>query len=153
MPTINQLSGIDVIVGGDQLALYSGAQSDTRSVTVTTLTNYVADAIIGTQDETIYNLTTVGSGFTVSALPTSVGGSVWAQLTLSATAATGTVILPGVDDRAPGQEVLVTCTQAVTSLTVSGNGAGVLGAPTTLAANGYFRMAYDSISNQWFRVG
>ena len=153
MPTINQLSSTEVIVGSDKLALFSGSQQDTRAVSITTLTNFVADSIIGTQDETIYNLTTVGSGFTVTALPTSAGGSVWAQLTLSGTAATGTVILPGVDDRAPGQTVLVTCTQAVTSLTVSGNGAGVRGAPTSLIADGFFTVCYDSISNIWYRVG
>jgi len=52
-----------------------------------------------------------------------------------------------------GQQVVVTSTQAVTTLTVSGNGASVNGAPSTLAANGYFRLRYDQINNSFYRIG
>jgi hypothetical protein len=64
------------------------------------------------------------------------------------------------DDPAPGgvgvqdrQELLVNCTQAVTTLAVSGNGATVTGAPTTLAANAFFRLRFDQASSVWYRVG
>jgi len=51
------------------------------------------------------------------------------------------------------QTVLVNSTQELTALTVSGGAASVNGAPTTLAANGFFKLKYDEIVNSWYRVG
>jgi hypothetical protein len=152
MPTIDQLSQAGAIDGADELALFSKANGDTRKVTAQQLADCMLQVIEGEPDDTIYALSAAG-GFTVPALPAAPGGSVWAQITLTAPASTGTVILPGIADRANGQEVLVTCTQAVTALTVSGSGAVTAGAPTSLAANGFFRMRFDLVSNTWYRVG
>lgn len=72
-------------------------------------------------------------------------------LTPSGTLATGTVVLPETPtDRIV---VLVTSTNEVTALTVDGGAATLRGEPTTITANGYFRMKYDSISQTWYRVG
>jgi len=49
--------------------------------------------------------------------------------------------------------VLVNCTQAVTTLTINGNGATVTGAPTTLAANAFFRLRFEAVAGVWYRVG
>lgn len=153
MTTITQLSQAGSITDADELALYSKANGDTRKITTTLLAAYVLAAIEGTPDETVYSLATDGSNFTVAVLPTTPGGSVWAQIALSAAAPAGTIILPGIDDRAHGQEVLVTCTHAVAALTVSGSGAAVAGAPVALAAHGFFRLRFDSISSTWHRIG
>lgn len=152
MPTIDNLASTTVLEDTDTIPLYSVSERDTRKVTLPILADYVQTAIEGEPDETIYALTVVGSTFTVSAFPTVAGGSVWVQITLSSPATAGTVILPGVDDRVPGQEVRVTCTQSVTSLTINGNGATIAGGPTSLTANGFFTLSYDNISNNWFRV-
>lgn len=48
-------------------------------------------------------------------------------------------------------EITVVTTTAITALTVSGVGTTVAGAPTTLAANGYFKMRL--IGTVWRRVG
>lgn len=74
-------------------------------------------------------------------------------LTPAGTLATGTITLPASTSVRDKQTVLVSCTQIVTTLTVSGNGATVNGAPTTLAANGYFTLKYDISVNSWYRVG
>jgi hypothetical protein len=153
MPTIDQLSQAGSIGDKDELALFSKENGDTRKITALQLAAHVLAAIEGTPDETVYSLATDGSSFTVAVLPAAQGGSVWAQIALSLTAPSGTIILPGADDRAHGQEVLVTCTKAVNALTVNGSGAAVAGAPTSLAANGFFRLRFDSISNTWYRIG
>jgi len=153
MPTIDQLSQASSISGADELALFSKRNGDTRKVTGEQLADYVLAAIDGEPDETIYSLTTDGNSFTVVVLPATPGGNAWALITLSVPAPAGTIILPGVDDRAHGQEVLVTCTQAVAVLTVNGSGAALAGAPGSLAANGYFRLRFDSISSTWYRIG
>lgn len=153
MPTIDQLSQASSIGDADELALFSKANGDTRKVTAPQLADYLLQAIEGAPDETIYSLTTDGNSFTVAVLPATPGGSAWAIITLSIPAPAGTIFLPGIDDRAHGQEVLVTCTQAVAALTINGSGAAVAGAPASLAANGFFRMRFDSISSTWYRIG
>jgi hypothetical protein len=153
MPTIDQLSQASSIDDADELALFSKANGDTRKVTTLQLAAHVMTAIEGTPDETVYSMVTDGSGFTVVVLPTTPGGSAWAQITLSAPAPTGTIVLPDIDDRAHNQEVLVTCTRTVTTLTVNGNGAALSGAPTTIGPASPFRMRFDSISSTWYRIG
>lgn len=43
MPTINQLSPVDSVAGGDNIPLWSEAQSDTRRASFTTITQYLAN--------------------------------------------------------------------------------------------------------------
>jgi len=74
-------------------------------------------------------------------------------LTPAATYAAGTIVLPEKTSCIDGQELMCTCTQIVTALTVSGNGATVNGAPTALAANGFFRLRFDAVFSAWYRVG
>lgn len=153
MPTIDALPRADVLFDTDEIPLFSPTQRDTRKVSLPQLAAYFDAVNEGETDETVYTLPTVANGFTVAPLPAVSGAGVWAQLTLSSTASTMTVILPGLPDRAQDQEVLVTVTQPVLALTVSGNGATVRGAPAVLGADGFFKMRYDSISNTWYRVG
>jgi hypothetical protein len=107
MPTIDQLSQAGSIDDADEVALFSKANGTTRKVSGSQLAAYVLAAIEGTPDDTVYSLSAAG-GFTVTALPAAPGAGVWAQITLTTAAPAGTVILPGIDDRAHGQEVLVT---------------------------------------------
>ena len=68
--------------------------------------------------------------------------------------ADGTIVLPLAATCRDGQTLLVNCTQAVTNLAITLNGAaGAVGAPTTLAANAFFTLKYDSPSTNWYRVG
>lgn len=72
-------------------------------------------------------------------------------LTPTAGFAAGTIELPGGIDRG---EILVNCTQAITALTMTpATGDTVIGAPTALAANDFFRLKYDGVLNAWYRVG
>lgn len=93
------------------------------------------------------------TAFSIQVLPPSDGASVYLLMTPLATYAAGTIVLPTLAQCIDGQELLVSCTQIVTALTVSGNGATVNGAPTTLAANGFFRLRFNFPSASWARVG
>lgn len=94
------------------------------------------------------------TGFSVTIAPPSNGASMFLLLTPAATYAAGTITLPAQATCVDGQELLVTCTQIVTSLTVAGNGSTVNGAPTTLAAaNAFFRLRFDGVLKAWYRVG
>lgn len=76
----------------------------------------------------------------------------WLVLTPTGTFADGEIVLPDVDSCVDQQTVQVNCTQIVTTLVVDGNGATVTGAPTSLAANGFFTLRLDAVTRTWFRV-
>lgn len=153
MPTIDQLASSDALEPEDTLPFYSKANSDARKVTLPVLAGYLQALNEGEPDQTVYALAVDGSTFTTTIEPAVAGGNVWALLTPSAPFTAGTITLPGIESRGDGQEVLVSCTQAVAALTVDGNGATVNGAPAALVANGFFRMRFDLVALAWFRVG
>lgn len=93
------------------------------------------------------------TGFNVAIAPPTNGASVFLLLTPAGAYAAGTITLPAQAVCIDGQELLVTCTQAVTALTVAGNGSTVNGAPAALAANGFFRLRFDGVFKAWYRVG
>ncbi|WP_180008217.1 hypothetical protein [Acinetobacter sp. YH12238] len=66
---------------------------------------------------------------------------------------TGSIKLPERYSVRDAQELAVTCSQQITNFTIDGNGALVVGAPNALAANGFFKLKYDKLSNTWYRVG
>lgn len=92
------------------------------------------------------------TGFNVQVQLPVNGASIFLLLTPNAGYAAGTITLPAVATCIDGQELLVACMQLVTALTVAGNGAPVNGAPTTLAANGFFRLRFDGVFKAWYRV-
>lgn len=91
------------------------------------------------------------TGFSVQI--TDGSDSIWLRLTPTAGFAAGTIVMPASSNAIENQEVLINCTQIVTTLTMDGNGATVTGAPTTLAAaNAFFTLKFDSVTTTWYRV-
>lgn len=157
MPTINNLTAVDSVVAGDLVAIYDQSNGDARKAALSVILAYMQA-----------NLTVGGFGAytTQYAAPSATGFSVTITdgadddknvhliLTPAAGYAAGTIVLPLNTSLVDKQEVLVNCTQAVTTLTVSANGAGaVTGAPTTLAANAFFRLKFDAATDAWYRIG
>lgn len=144
MATINQLSATDTISGGDLLPVYKQNQGDARKCSITTLMDYV-NANVTTVTQNTQYAAPAATGFSVTVNT----GNVWLILTPVSTYAAGAIVLPtGATDK---DTVTVNCTQIVTSLTVS-SGATVVGAPTTLAANGFFTMRFDAATSTWYRI-
>lgn len=151
MPTINQLSTVDTLSSGDLFPVYVSSEGDARKASATTVREFVlANASIADDKITQYAAPSA-TGFTVTILNGS--DSIWLILLPTAGFAAGTITLPAVANCVDKQELLVNSTQAVTTLTIGGNGATVTGAPTTLAANGFFRLRFDGLAKVWYRVG
>lgn len=149
MTTINQLSAVDAVQASDQIPVYSSENGDARKAALSLLKTYFQT-----------DATSADSLVTQYAAPSATGFSVqvasqgtWLVLTPTAGFAAGTIVLPLSTSVADRQELLVNCTQSVTTLTINGNGATVTGAPTTLAANAFFRLRYDAVAGVWYRVG
>lgn len=150
MPTINQLSPLSQVSGGDQLPIYATNNGDARRVSITQLLEYFQQTFAAPTVST--NLYTPGTGFNIT-VPTPTTAQQWMLLQPAGTLATGTITLPlntGVPD---GTEVRVTTTQIITTFTLALNGAAAaFGAPTTLAANAFFTMRFYQSTNSWYRV-
>ena len=151
MSTINQLSAASQLSAGDLLAVFSTSNGDARKVSISVLAAYIQSLLTPLDTFVTQYVAPNASGFSVSI--GQPGLSTYLLLTPTGAFAAGTITLPAVDTCVDGQQLLVSTTQAVTALTVAGNGATVNGAPTTLAANAFFRLRFDGVSKVWFRVG
>jgi hypothetical protein len=140
MPTINQLSGISQVSGGDLLPVYVSNNGDARKISISQLLQYFQQTFASPTMAT--SIFTPGTGFNV-AVPTPVSQQQWMLIQPAGTLAAGTVTLPLNTQTPDGTEILVTTTQQITAFTLAANGAAQLyGVPTTLAAQDNFRVRF-----------
>jgi len=151
MPQINQLTATDQVQPGDQVPIYSSSNGDARKSSLSLLKSFFQEGITAADDKITQYAAPSATGFSVQINNDS--DSVWLVLTPTGGFAAGTLILPAVANCVDRQEILVNCTQAVTTLTINANGATVTGAPTALAANAFFRLRFDGVTDTWYRVG
>lgn len=153
MTDIYGLNNADQLKVGDLIPIWSGDNGDTRRVSISALVTFVLSQIAANSGFVTQYSAPNASGFTVMLAPPVSGTSVFLLLTPAADYVAGTISLPAQSTCIDGQEVLCSCTKAVAALTIDGNGAvAVNGAPTTIAANGSFRLRYDAISRSWYSV-
>lgn len=152
MPRFNQLTRTDTVTAGDIVAVFVQNDGDPRGAAMSVLQAFMQENLnFQTEEFTTQYASPSSTGFSIQILD----GSANVHLILTPTGgfAAGTTVLPARANLVDKQEFLLNTTQAVTTLTITGNGATVTGAPTTLAANAFFRLKYDLNSNVWFRVG
>ena len=150
MPTINQLPLMAQVSPGDQVPVYSPNNGDARRLPVSALLQYFQQTFASPTLAT--NVYTPGTGFNV-AVPTPVAAQQWMLIQPAGTLALGTITLPLNTQTPDGTEVLVTTTQQITGFTLALNGAtAAYGAPSTLAAEDFFRMRFVAATNSWYRI-
>lgn len=150
---INQLSQAQSLNLGDLIAIFSLNNGDARSASLSLLVSFIQSQLTSGGSFLTKYASPNATGFTVATDPVTNGGDVYLLLTPLAGYAAGTLQLPLQQNCVDGQQLLVSCTQAVTALTVNGNGSTVNGAPTSLTANGFFRLRYDGVNKSWYRIG
>lgn len=148
---ISDLDTQDEVVATDCFPIASHNGQDTRKVTARAILAYIMANSTEADDKVSVPSSPTATAFTVNL--TTYTASVWLILTPTGTFATGAINLPPSGVAQDKQEVLVSCTQIVTALTVAAGTLGIVGAPTTLAAGGFFRMRYDGVNQTWYRVG
>lgn len=143
MGSVYKASRANVLASGDLVAGYSQEFGDDCAIPLSVLMTYInANIALGKLTSQYASPTATGFSVTVGS------GDTHLLLTPSGAYASGTVVLPSGVDR---EVVTVTSTQAVTTLAVSGG--TINGAPTTLAANGFFTLKYDGVMGAWYRIG
>lgn len=153
---IKDLTALDTIQGGDQIAVGSTSNGDDRRSSITTLQTYMQSNLTFASTSGVFT-TQYSTPLTGANIAVTDGASdntnVHLIVTPAGTIATLTITLPASSGAVDKQEVLVNCTQIVTTLTVAPNGASsATGAPVTLAANDFFRMKYDLVNTIWYRI-
>lgn len=151
MPTINQLNAVDALSAADLVPIYSASNGDARKASLSVIAEYVQSTITVADDKVTQYAAPSTTGFAVQVNDSNQNA--WLVLTPTGAFAAGTIKLPSLANAIDRQEILVNCTQAVTALTINGNGANVTGAPTSLAANGFFTLRFEAVTDTWYRVG
>lgn len=153
---IRNLTATDSLSTGDNFAIGSANNGDDRKATGAVLVTFLESALDFSPSGAFPNYLTQyaapsATGFNVQI--TDADDNIHLILTPVAAYAAGTITLPTSTNLADKQEVLVNSTQAVTALTIDGNGATVTGGPSNLVANSFFRLRYDLAGNTWYLVG
>ena len=147
----NRVTSSAQLSGSDLLPLFLQQNGGDSAVSLSLFAAWLAanSTVTGDGKVTQYSAPSA-TGFTVTITDSSA--SAWLILTPVAGYAAGTIVLPALANATNQQEVLVNCTQAVTTLTINANGATVTGGPTTLAANAFFTLRFDAVLKTWYRV-
>ncbi len=151
MSTINQLDSVDQVSGSDLLVTWSQANGAARKISFTNFLNWLEDQEVVAQDGKVTQYSAPLTGATVTVTDTQ--DSIWLILTPAGTIAALTLTFPTLANTVDKQEILFNTTNTITALTLSGNGSSIVGAITTLAANGFARYRFDAVLSTWYRVG
>lgn len=154
MARINELSAVDAVAAGDLVAVYDQSNGDARKASMTVLLAFMQANLVIANTSIYITQYAAPSATAFNVAITDDDDSIHLILTPTAGFADGTITLPAVANAIDKQEVLVNCTQAITTLVVAGNGAvAVTGEPASMSANDFFRLKYDLVTQTWYRVG
>ncbi len=142
--------------GSDLALIWDAANSDWRLATLTDIRELFeanADVVHLIEKVSQYSVPLTG-GTVVVTDGDDDDADVHLFLTPAGTLSTLTITLPAVAGLRDKQEVLVSSSQIVTTLTVGANGASsIVGGPTAFTAGGFFTLKYDLITTTWNRIG
>jgi len=144
---ISKLAGIEAGATTDQTgaeikSLYE-AEANTNAFTDAEKTKLAA---IGTVKSSL----TPTTGF--SETVTQNSADKWVVLNPAGALASGTITLVAPGSATDGQEITISTTKMVSSITINGNGGTVYGAPSALAAESSYKFKFDSNLSSWFNV-
>lgn len=149
MPTINQLSAVTSVVASDLLPLYSSANGDARKASMSVVLDFIEANFGSPEFTTIINAPT-SSGFNI--LLAAATSNLWLIINPTGPFAAGTITLPPVASCYDGQQIIVTSSQSITTLTLAGNGATLVGAPAALGIGGFFALRFNKLQGAWYCV-
>lgn len=152
MTTINKLNSADILTSGDQFPIYSGQSGDARKIAASVLLEYVDSNLVPDSITNYYTQYATPSADAFSLQVYDTGDNTHMILTPAAGYITGTIIMPMLANCVDKQYFLVNCTQALTALTLDGNGATIIGAPSAFVANDFFKLKFDLPGATWYRV-
>lgn len=147
--TINQLSTASSLSSGDQIVVYSSANGDARKSSLNSILSLFQSLFTNPEFEA--QIFTPTSGQTIAL--TASSSNIWAVLNPTTALASLTVVFPAVSGVADGQEIIVSCSEQIDSLTLSGNGADIVGTVSGVPTGGFGgRWRYNEQLGSWYIV-
>jgi len=146
--TINKTTQVTPTLS-DLMAVWDSVNSTTRNTSLSSLLTLIQANLTSSKAAVQYEAPNA-TGF--SLIVNSTDGTDRHLLIVPAAGYdAGTIVLPstGLVDK---QTVLVTCTQAVTTLTIT-SAKTLYGEPAALSADDFFTLKYDITFDSWYRVG
>jgi hypothetical protein len=154
MSSIDKLASVTTLALADFVALFSQSAGNDVRATLATLIAFVQSQLTAAGDFITQYAAPNASAFNIAIAPPTPGADVFLILTPTGGFAAGTVTLPAQATCVDGQEVLCSCTQLLTALTIAGNGSVVNNPPTAFtAAVPFFNLRFDGVAKAWYRVG
>jgi hypothetical protein len=149
MSTINRLSSVDALQPGDLIPVWDGSNGDTRKASLTTLLAFIESNFADPDYSTRIVAPNV-DGFNVDIGNT--GDSSWLIVNPTLNYTTGSITLPSTAYAVNDQEITVVFTAQVSSFSITGAGATVLGAPTQIGTYDSFRVRYNAAQLTWYTL-
>ena len=146
MVSISQLSTVPSVSSGDYFPCASASMGVDAKATGAQLLAFI-QANYTSPDFTVQTAAPTTTGFTAALA--AAAGSIWAIINPTGNFATGAITLPPVADAFDGQQILVSVGALVEALTVNGNGATVVGAPSSVDRIGGFILRYRASTATW----
>ena len=144
---------VDSLQSSDHIYVYDNLNGFTAVASLATLISFL-DGKIVVSDGKIPQYSSPSVTGAVVALPSN-SQSTWLVITPTASFAGMTIQLPAAAFSVHNQEIIVTCTQTITALTIVATGATTFGLPTALTTvNGAvsFTVRFEAILKRWYRV-
>jgi hypothetical protein len=149
MSTINRLSSVDVLQPSDQIPVWDSSNGDTRKASMSTLLAFV-ESYFADPDYSTRIVAPNVDGFNVDIGNT--GDSSWLIVNPTLNYTTGSITLPTTAYAVNDQEITVVFTAQVSSFSITGAGATVLGAPTQIGTYDSFRVRYNAAQLTWYTL-
>lgn len=148
-----RLNQTDALDGGDQFVIYKGNCTDFRALPQDVLLEWIKANLPESpaQGKPVVQHFNPNGDFSLPVENHPEG--TYLLLNPAGGIASGTLVLPVDSDVLDQQQILFSCSQQITNLTINGNGAAVVGAPNAISAEAFFKLQYDKLSGTWYRVG
>jgi hypothetical protein len=149
MTTINRLSSVDALQPGDLIPVWDTSNGDPRKASLGTLLGFIEANFADPEYSTRIVAPNV-DGFNVDIGNT--GDSFWLIVNPVLNYTTGSITLPSTAYAVNDQEVTVVFTAQISSFSITGSGATVLGAPTQIGTYDSFRVRYNAAQQTWYTL-
>lgn len=144
----------DSIITGDQVIIYRGNSTSYLAIPFDTLKSTILDGITtGGSSSPLPVVQRYNPNADFTLVVENHTSGTYLLLNPSTGIANGTLTLPINVEVVDQQQIMFSCSQQITNLTINGNGAAVIGAPNAIAATAFFKLQYDQLSGTWYRVG
>jgi hypothetical protein len=149
MVSIRDLSTTPSFGAGDLVPIASGQLGVDAKATGAQILAFISSSFASPEFRTLINApTSSGTNIQIGAQTENI----WQILNPTGAFAALTITLPPVASCFDGQQIIVTSSEPVTALTVSGNGALVYGAPVALGDGGFFALRFNALQGAWYCV-